>query len=85
MENEILENVLNVQKQPSRGVLRKRCSENMQQIYRRTTKYDFNKVALHFLNNSGKGFFIMKFNRRGGYNDSCYFSRLVMQKIDLVN
>ena len=25
-----------LQKQPSRGVLRKRCSENMQQIYRRT-------------------------------------------------
>ena len=25
-----------IQKQPSRGVLRKRCSENMQQIYRRT-------------------------------------------------
>ena len=25
------------QKQPSRGVLRKRCSENMQQIYRRTS------------------------------------------------
>ena len=24
------------QKQPSRGVLRKRCSENMQRIYRRT-------------------------------------------------
>ena len=36
------------EKQPSRGVLRKRCSENMQQIYRRTSlpKYDFNKVAL---------------------------------------
>ena len=36
------------QKQPSRGVLRKRCSENMQQIYRRTpmSKGDFNKVAL---------------------------------------
>ena len=35
------------QKQPSRGVLRKRCSENMLQIYRRTPmlKYDFNKVA----------------------------------------
>ena len=35
------------QKQPSRGVLRKRCSENMQQIDRRTTmpKFDFNKVA----------------------------------------
>ena len=24
------------QKQPSRGVIRKKCSENMQQIYRRT-------------------------------------------------
>ena len=35
------------QKEPSRGVLRKRCSENMQQIYRRTRmpKCDFNKVA----------------------------------------
>ena len=31
-----------------RRVLRKRCSENMQQIYRRTPilKYDFNKIAL---------------------------------------
>ena len=37
-----------MQKQPSRGVFRKRCSGNMQQIYRRTPmpKYDFNKVAL---------------------------------------
>ena len=36
-----------IQKQPSRGVLKKRRSENMQQIYRRTPmpKYDFNKVA----------------------------------------
>ena len=36
------------QKQPSRGVLRKRCSENMQQIYRRTSmsKCELNK--LHF-------------------------------------
>ena len=34
-------------KQPSRGVLKKRCSENMQQIFRRTpmSKCDFNKVA----------------------------------------
>ena len=41
-----------LQKQPSRGVLRKRCSENMQQIYRRTPmpKCDFNKVALHIYN-----------------------------------
>ena len=37
-----------IQKQPSKGVLKKRCSENMQQIYRRTPmpKCDFNKVAL---------------------------------------
>ena len=36
------------QKQPYRGVLKKRCSENMQQIYRRTLmlKCDFNKVAM---------------------------------------
>ena len=36
------------QKQPSRGVLRKMCSENMLQGYRRapTPKWDFNKVAL---------------------------------------
>ena len=43
------ENVKN-QKQPSRGGLKKRCSENMQQIYRRTpmSKSDFNKVKSHF-------------------------------------
>ena len=37
-----------MQKQPPRGVLKKRCSENMQQIYRRTPilKCDFNKAAL---------------------------------------
>ena len=37
------------QKQPLRGVFSKRCSENMQQIYRRTpmAKCDFVKVALH--------------------------------------
>ena len=40
----------------ARDVLRKRCSENMQQIYRRTTpmsKCDFNKVAKQFLIISG--------------------------------
>ena len=36
----------NLQKEPLRGVLQKRCSENMQQIYRRTPmpKSDFNEV-----------------------------------------
>ena len=36
------------QKQPPTGVLRRRCSENIQQIYRRTPKpkSDFNKVTL---------------------------------------
>ena len=35
------------QKQPFRGVVRKRCSENLQRIYRRTPmpKKDFNKVV----------------------------------------
>ena len=39
---------LKVQEEPSRGVLIERCSENMQQIYRRAlmSKCDFNKVAL---------------------------------------
>ena len=43
-----LEQVLSSQKQPSRGALSKRCSENMQQIYRRTPmmKCDFNKFAM---------------------------------------
>ena len=41
------DNLGKIQKPPSRGVLRKRCSENMQQSYRRTLmpKCDFNKVA----------------------------------------
>ena len=38
------------QKQPSSDVLRKRYSENMQQIYRRSPmpKCDFSKVALQY-------------------------------------
>ena len=37
-----------LQKQPSRSVLRKRCSENIQQIYKRAPmpKCDFDKVGL---------------------------------------
>ena len=37
-----------IQKQPSKGVLRKRRSENIQQIYRRkpTSKGDLDKVAM---------------------------------------
>ena len=44
------------QKQQPRGVPRKKCSENMQQYYRRTPmpKCDFNKVALHSLANFRK-------------------------------
>ena len=42
--------ILNVQKQPPRGVPSKRYSEVMQQIYGRTPmpKCDFNKIALQF-------------------------------------
>ena len=47
----------NSQKQPPSGVLRKRYSENMQQIYRRTPmpKCDFNKICKIFLLNSDFG------------------------------
>ena len=40
------------QKQPFRGVLRKRCFESMQQIYRKTPtlKHDFNKVGCSLVN-----------------------------------
>ena len=40
-----------LQKQPFRAVFRERCSENMQQIYRRTPipKCDFNKVGKDIL------------------------------------
>ena len=39
------------QKQPSKCVIKKRCSENMQQIYRRTPmpKCDFNNVVSNFI------------------------------------
>ena len=39
--------IMKFQKQPPRGVPRKRSTENMQKIYRRTTmlKFDFNKLA----------------------------------------
>ena len=38
------------QKQPSRGTLRNKCSENMQQVYMRApmSKCDFNNVACNF-------------------------------------
>ena len=39
--------LIKTQKQPLRGISRKRCSENMQQTYRRTPtpECDFNNVA----------------------------------------
>ena len=42
---------MTTQKQPSRGVLSKRCSENMLQVYKRTPvpKCDFNNVASNFI------------------------------------
>ena len=55
---------LELQKQPPRGVLIKMCSENMQQIYRRTPmpKCYFNKVALQiYWNNTSTWVFSCKF------------------------
>ena len=44
----LFKQIYDIQKQPFRGVLKKMCSENTQQIYRRTSmpKCDFNKIAL---------------------------------------
>ena len=44
---EISQKMLRLEKYPSRGVFKKRCSENMLQIYRRTSmpKCYFNKVT----------------------------------------
>ena len=53
-----------LQKQPFRGVLSKRYSENMQQTYRRTPmpKCDFNKAALQlYLNHTSTWVFSCKF------------------------
>ena len=53
-----------MQKEPPRGFLRKRCSENMQQIYRRTPmpKCDINKLALQlFWNRTSAWLFSCKF------------------------
>ena len=47
IEKIVPSNQSTIQKQPSRVVDRKRCSENMQQIYRRTPmpKFNFNEFA----------------------------------------
>ena len=69
-----------IQKQPSRGVLRKSCSENMLQISRRTpmTKSTLNKVALQkkvALKNTSGGLFGQS-SRSVSTNMSDTFSRL---------
>ena len=47
--SDIYETLISFWKQPSRRVLKKRCSENMQQMYRKTPmpECDFKKVVLH--------------------------------------
>ena len=66
-----------VDKQPSRGVLKKRYSENMQQIYRRTrmSKCDFNKVKQLYWNHTSAWRFSSKF---AGYfqNTLCLWTPL---------
>ena len=60
---------------PSIDVLRNRCSENMQQIYRRTPmpRCNFNKVALQKEKNKN---FKIEHNRLIGIGDKKYFSTL---------
>ena len=49
-----------LQKQLRRGVLIKRCSENLQQIYRKTpiSKCDFNKIGKKVKPHFAKGVFL---------------------------
>ena len=49
----LTKNLVTIQKQPSIGVLRNRCSENMQQIYKRTPmqKCDAYGLGISFLKN----------------------------------
>ena len=60
------------QKQPFKGDLRKKCSENMQQIYRRTPmpKCDFIKVTLQLYRNHTSASFPCKF--------AAYFQRIFL-------
>ena len=41
--------VIELKKQPTRDILKKRCSENMQQIYRRTTMPKWNRTSARVL------------------------------------
>ena len=53
-----------LQNQPSRGVLVKRCTENMQKIFRRTPsmpKFDLNKVALKLFWNLTSAWVLRRF------------------------
>ena len=52
-----------VQKQPYTGVLRKRCSENMQQIYKRTPMLECDSLVLS-----------ISFKKYQSYMPSIYFS-----------
>ena len=68
----------NNKKQLSKGVPGKRCSENMQQIYRRTTmwKCDFNKVAkrLFHITTLGGCCWTMLLQRFWIYNQKLFWS-----------
>ena len=79
--------VFNLQKQPLRDVLTKRCSENMQQIYKRTpmSRYDFNKAAkdifrTSFLKNNSGGLLLQVLKGLRNQNGKLFF--LSVTKID---
>ena len=71
--------MLEVQKQPYRGVPKKKCPENMQQTYRRTPtpKCDFNNVALHTC-----GGLLLEVN---GITMKDTLKKLIMIKVKVVN
>ena len=81
----LAESKINCQKQPSRGVLRKSCSENMQHIYKRTPmpKSDFNKVAVHFNWNHASASYFQNTFFLGRPQEGCFWIVYVFPKVPL--
>ena len=84
--NDCLHEINNLQKQPFRGVHRKRCSENMQQIYRRTPmpKCDSNKVGLKFYRNHTSAWMLVNKDLKSqknqeSYSENAFFFRIMLE------
>ena len=74
-----------MQKQPSRAVLEKRCSENMQQIYKTSIKLQSNFILRHWLfpANLLHIFILFPKNTSGGLLlPMLFFHRITLSQLD---